>query len=444
MRQGSSLALVFLLVGPIVLAGCNGGSATVPDCPSEMPQPTLDEIVAEFGPNPTVDVATNHGTIVLELFPLMVPITAVNFLRLAECDYYDGVLFHRVIDGFMIQGGDPNTRDGPRSSWGQGGPGYRILDEFHPSLRHDQAGVLSMANGGPHSGGSQFFITLGEAAHLDDKHAIFGRVASGMDVVQQIGSVPTGASDRPNEPVVIESMTVRPDGDGSAGTAAPTLAPVFGQVRGRPGGSVGVVLLAAAGDDALLDGSVTGQAADVADVDVVLESLAADVDALAGKRAVVLASVVVPASAEPGSSLTVTFTLDGNGATATTDVEVTVEDLPGPAASSGDNVAVDYVGLTVHGELFDTSRHAVANNSSLPKLPQVFRLRGGPDAYTPLEFQVGGGVIPGFSQAADGLRVGEQDATRIPPADGYGTEISQRNLLAARSLVFWVELVELN
>ena len=141
-------------------------------------------------PNPTVTIETNHGTIVAEMFEDLAPNTAANFLELAEKGFYDGVIFHRVIDGFMIQGGDP-------TGTGRGGPGYTIDDEFGPGLAHTQPGLFSMANAGPNTGGSQFFITLAATPWLDGKHAIFGKVTSGLDVVQAIGKVRTGMADKP-------------------------------------------------------------------------------------------------------------------------------------------------------------------------------------------------------------------------------------------------------
>ena len=155
-------------------------------------------------PNPTATIETNHGTIRVELFEERAPKTAGNFVELAEKGFYDGVVFHRVIDGFMIQGGDP---DGT----GMGGPGYTIDDEFHPELRHDGKGILSMANAGPNTGGSQFFITLAATPWLDDRHAVFGKVVDGMDVVEAIGQVKTGRNDRPVDEVRMESVTIQRD-----------------------------------------------------------------------------------------------------------------------------------------------------------------------------------------------------------------------------------------
>jgi cyclophilin family peptidyl-prolyl cis-trans isomerase len=134
-------------------------------------------------------MSTVKGDIVIELFADKAPRTVNNFVFLARDGYYDGVTFHRVIKGFMAQGGDPTGS-------GSGGPGYKFADEFHPALRHDVPGTLSMANAGPNTNGSQFFITYRDTPHLDGKHAVFGRVIEGMDVVEAIPERdPSRASD---------------------------------------------------------------------------------------------------------------------------------------------------------------------------------------------------------------------------------------------------------
>lgn len=151
--------------------------------------------------NRTAKFETNHGTFSVELFEDKAPVTTKNFIDLIEKGFYDGVIFHRVIKGFMIQGGDP-------TGTGRGGPGYTIKDEFHKELRHTAPGILSMANAGPNSGGSQFFITLAATPWLDGKHAVFGKVSEGMDVVEKIGMTPTAAQDHPREDVKIERVTL--------------------------------------------------------------------------------------------------------------------------------------------------------------------------------------------------------------------------------------------
>lgn len=156
--------------------------------------------------NPVAIIETNMGTIKVELFMDKAPTTVGNFVKLAKKGYYNGVVFHRIIEGFMIQGGDP-------TGTGTGGPGYNIKDEFHPDLRHDGKGVFSMANTGrPNTGGSQFFITLGATAHLNGKHAVFAKVIEGIEVVTAIGNVDTDASDRPRSEVRMDKVTIMETG----------------------------------------------------------------------------------------------------------------------------------------------------------------------------------------------------------------------------------------
>lgn len=151
--------------------------------------------------NPVVTIETDLGVIKAEIFEDKAPITAANFIKLVKEGYYDGIIFHRIIKDFMIQTGDPQGT-------GMGGPGYTIKDEFHPLLKHSAAGVLSMANAGPNTGGSQFFITLVPTSWLDNKHAVFGQVIQGLDIVKKLGNVETGMADRPVETVKMRKVTV--------------------------------------------------------------------------------------------------------------------------------------------------------------------------------------------------------------------------------------------
>jgi len=160
---------------------------------------------------------TSMGKFTAELYADKTPKTVANFVGLADgskdwthpgtkdkkkgVPYYDGIIFHRVIEGFMIQGGDPLGK-------GFGGPGYNFEDEFHPSLRHDALGILSMANAGPNTNGSQFFITLGPTPHLDRRHSVFGKVIDGLDVVKAIGQAKTDGQDKPLTPIVMNKVTI--------------------------------------------------------------------------------------------------------------------------------------------------------------------------------------------------------------------------------------------
>ena len=153
--------------------------------------------------NRTVAFETTRGTFQVELFEDRAPKTTANFLALVQKGFYDGIKFHRVIERFMIQGGCPKGT-------GTGGPGYTIPDEFHPELKHGGEGVLSMANAGPNTGGSQFFITLVPTPWLDGKHAVFGKVIAGIDVIREIGSTQTDGKDRPVQDVVMKKVTASP------------------------------------------------------------------------------------------------------------------------------------------------------------------------------------------------------------------------------------------
>lgn len=158
---------------------------------------------AEAAPKREVAVFdTNYGDFKIELYNDLAPQTVKNFVDLAKKGFYNGLSFHRIIDQFMIQGGCPKGN-------GTDSPGYTIPDEFGKGLKHDKPGMLSMANAGPNTGGSQFFITLVPTPWLDGKHAIFGHVISGMDVVEKIGKLPTDSMDRPLKKVVIEKVVIK-------------------------------------------------------------------------------------------------------------------------------------------------------------------------------------------------------------------------------------------
>lgn len=160
-----------------------------------------------------VKFQTNKGDFTAELYAKECPETVWNFVNLAEGrqetkkggNYYDGLIFHRVIPGFVIQGGCPD-------GIGTGGPGYKFGDEFHPELRHESAGILSMANAGPGTNGSQFFITLDATPHLDNNHTVFGKVLEGQDVVESIAATSRDHYDKPTNDMVMEKVTIlRPD-----------------------------------------------------------------------------------------------------------------------------------------------------------------------------------------------------------------------------------------
>ena len=152
--------------------------------------------------HPTATIETSNGTIVIELYNDLAPRTVQNFVTLAKKGFYNGIIFHRVIPGFMVQTGDP-------TGTGRGGPGYSFPDEFAPDLKHDAPGMVSMANAGPNTNGSQFFITVAATPWLDGRHAIFGHVIEGQSVVDQIVAVPRDANDRPLQDMAMKTVTIQ-------------------------------------------------------------------------------------------------------------------------------------------------------------------------------------------------------------------------------------------
>jgi cyclophilin family peptidyl-prolyl cis-trans isomerase len=225
------LFILGLLVGMVALAACGGGGEKTGDegrdqaaapsdqgaepgrsesgpaeSPTEKENPILERSMAK-DPGPKDEYAvikTNMGTISIRFYPDQAPLAVSNFKGLAAKGYYDGIVLHRVIDGFMVQGGDP-TGTGFRGESVWGG---KFKDEFTPSLRFNRPGLLAMANSGPNTNGSQFFITQVPTPHLDDKHTIFGEVMEGMDVVNAIAAVRVDQRNKPVKPVVMESVTI--------------------------------------------------------------------------------------------------------------------------------------------------------------------------------------------------------------------------------------------
>lgn len=198
-------ALILFLFSFMFIA-CSGTSSENKDQTTSKNIPKETSTMTE-PKNDTLTIAviqTNMGTIEIELYADKAIKTVQNFVGLAEKKYYDGVIFHRVIDNFMIQGGDPTgTGSGGQSIWGK-----PFEDEVRTGLKHSSEGILSMANAGPNTNGSQFFITLRDTPWLDGKHTIFGKVISGMDVVKAIGKVKTNQNDRPLSDVVMQSVTI--------------------------------------------------------------------------------------------------------------------------------------------------------------------------------------------------------------------------------------------
>ena len=218
------LAVCAVLIGGVVwlMNGAGTSKTELIDSVKNLPAPLKPEVLEAYDVditndmNPIAVLNTNKGVIEIELFEDQMPITAGNFAKLVEEGYYDGTKFHRVIDGFMIQGGDPITKTDEVLRYGTGGPGYTIPDEYvKGDLLTNVRGTLAMANSGPNSGGSQFFVNLVDNKYLDfdkaplsSKHPVFGRVVTGMDVVDSIAKAETNDTNMPLEDIVVESATI--------------------------------------------------------------------------------------------------------------------------------------------------------------------------------------------------------------------------------------------
>lgn len=198
LRRGAQAIGLAVAAGLLVSCAGPGGAVRVAS------EPKKEEAVQKKG-RPYAVIETSMGTITCRLFPDKAPKACENFILLAGKGYYDGVIFHRVIENFMIQGGDPTgTGRGGASAWGTA-----FEDEFDPSLVHDREGMLSMANAGPNTNGSQFFITLAPTPWLNNRHTIFGEVVDGMDVVKRIAAVPKGPGDKPVADVVMKRVSIQ-------------------------------------------------------------------------------------------------------------------------------------------------------------------------------------------------------------------------------------------
>ena len=225
MSNAWKIPIGIIVVGVVILAvyfavrapSIRGGQGGVSDATATIPSPALPQGkgAAPITPNvktmnytqATID--TNMGSFTISFDPKLAPNTVANFEKLASSGFYDKVKFHRVIAGFMIQGGDPLSKDdGNQAAWGTGGPGYQFPDEITADSKN-VVGAVAMANSGPNTNGSQFFVNVADNSYLDGHYSVFGHITSGYDIVEKISKVQTGPNDRPVNPVIIESVTLK-------------------------------------------------------------------------------------------------------------------------------------------------------------------------------------------------------------------------------------------
>jgi cyclophilin family peptidyl-prolyl cis-trans isomerase len=313
---------------------------------------------------------TSMGPIVAELYFEETPMTVASFVSLAEGNskmadssftgkkYYDGLVFHRVIDGFVIQGGDP-------TGTGSGDPGYKFPDEFVDSLSHNEKGYLSMANAGPGTNGSQFFITLAPVPQLDPKHSIFGKVVKGQDVVDSIGKVETGPRDRPVKDVVMNEVKIIRKGSAAKDFDAPK---VF---ESR-----------------------------LAEIEAEKEAEAKKMEDMASQKVQEFEALEAKADSLD-SGLKIYFENKGEGET----------------PKNGQKVDVIYEGYFADGKIFDTNKEEVAKEMGIYNEQRA--AQGGYGAM-PMVYGPDAPMIPGFKEGVQKMNVGDQAVIWIPSHLGYG------------------------
>lgn len=352
-------------------------------CQEDYPE-LEDGLYAEFN--------TNKGIFIAELYFEQTPVTVANFVSLAEGKphemvdssyqgkkFYDGLTFHRVIPDFMIQGGDP-------SGTGAGDPGYRFPDEIVDSLTHDVKGYLSMANSGPNTNGSQFFVTLAPTPWLDGRHAIFGKVIEGMPVVDSIGTVETGERDKPVEDIVIETVNIIRKGQEAKNFKA---------------------------KEVFEEGLANKKAED--------EELAAQQNMTSEANAKRFESVMADAN-ELESGLRVKVLEEGTG----------------PQPKPGDTVQINYAGYFADGTLFDTSMEDVAVREGAFNQQRKDQI-----GYNPMAVPFGpdAPVIPGFKEGIQQMNVGDKVMIHIPSHLAYGPRGMGNVIPPDTDLIFEMEMM---
>ena len=339
------------------------------------------------------EIITNYGTVVSELYFEETPMTVASFVSLAEGNnpmveeqyknkkFYNGLVFHRVIEDFMIQGGDP-------TGTGSGGPGYKFPNEIVDSLRHNSTGILSMANSGPDTNGSQFFITLKETPWLDGMHTVFGKIVMGQDVVDKIGVVETGDQDRPVEDIVIQEVNIIRKGDEAENFDAPQVLKEKLQVFKDE------------------------EEARVKRMDDLRQENIARFEQLK------------PEATELESGLKIAFLEEGEG----------------EQPDTGDTVLLNYEGYLANGEIFDTNKEEVARAADIlnPRRQEM-----GGYAPFPMEYSPDAPMIPGFKEGVQQMNVGDKAVLFIPAHLAYGERGMPPVIPPGSDLIFQVELLDI-
>jgi cyclophilin family peptidyl-prolyl cis-trans isomerase len=345
-------------------------------CKEQYPE-LEDGIYAEF--------VTNKGTMVAKLTHDKTPVTVANFVALAEGThpgvsdeykgkpFYNGIIFHRVIDGFMIQGGDP-------TGTGSGNPGYKFEDEFHPDLKHDKPGILSMANSGPATNGSQFFITEGPTPHLNNRHSVFGELVLGMNIQDSISNVETAGADKPVEDVIIEQLNIiRKGKEAKAFNAPKVFEEELPKIKERQ--------------------------------EQVREEARKKAEAEQAEREAKNLEAATEVKVTLDDYLSKATTLDSG-------LKIyTITKGNGPKPAAGSTVKMNYEGYFTDGRLFDTSVQSVAERHGM-----LNEQRAAANAYQPMPMPISpdAGMVAGFKETAALMKVGDKVFAYMPSHLAWG------------------------
>ncbi len=407
-----------------VFAGCFG--------PGTGPPP----LIASDALEPRVTLHTSMGDITMAIYEQQVPLTGAHFIALVQSGFYNGTRFTRIVPGYDIQAGDATSRDGDPATW-PAAPVGKLWDEFHPGLRHDRAGLVSMVNYGPDTGKTEFFITTAAAPFYDDRYSLFAHVVGGMDVVDAIAAIPVsgnGTYGPPAQAVTITGATfVRsplPDGVLRYGAAMRVLTADKTTEAGR-NSTFAVIVTNTGNVRDLYDLTAQpppGWTARFENTRLLLP---------AGRSWVMLLDIAPPAAGNGSISMSLhaQSTTDPNTA-AQTAVTVRLGAL-GPAPKTGDTIRVEYTGALEDGRIFETSIAAQGQDPSLTKMASVFHR----DTYGPYNFTIGPNVVAGFDLLALRTRVGETTVARVPASLGYTDAVLGNSLLYLRPLVFEMRIL---
>lgn len=433
--------LLGMLMVTVGLVGCitTGSLAENPTSPCGELEDGFDLEEAEPF-NPRVEMSTSKGTIELVVYQAQVPFTAGTFLTFVDEERYNETRFHQIRDSF-IQGGDPNSRaDHSPQLWGSGGQA-EMPNEFHQFLRHDEAGVMSIAAPQPHMGGSQFIITLQPLPGLNDRHDVFARITDGMDILREIAEVETDEHNRPVENAKLHSVDRLPaEKSPEEGNVELSAYGFDCEQAAEPNGTAEFLIAVRNTGTIPMDGTFEADlpdpawSAEVRDTDSVILA--------SGQTRALPVDIHVPEDAEHGTYTIDASFQDGNG-DATTSQPLTVNVGPlGSPVEAGDTVSIEYVGMLQDARPFDTTQPAYVDEPSLTwfQEPEWFNA---PEDLAPVPVDVGSsGLIPGLDDLLERAQHGQSVTALIPPHEAYGTDDWGDHNLGGRTLAFQLHVLE--